>query len=74
MKFSECKIGQVVRATEEEDEYDGALVRIIKQSETSDEYYVEILTGPKKGEEQGPWSTECMIELSPLEHLALGAE
>ena len=68
------KVGQVLRATEEDDEHDGALVRIIKPSETSDEFYVEVLTGPSKGETQGPWSPECMIELSPLELLALEAE
>ena len=69
------KIGQVLRATEEEDEYDGALVRIVRPSETSDEWYVEILTGPKKGHPaEGPWSPTCMIKLSPLEELALALE
>jgi hypothetical protein len=66
------KIGDIGRATYEEDEYDGCLIRIT-DVRPDNEYDVVVLEGPKKGSTTGPWYESTIIPLSPLEQLAMEA-
>lgn len=76
------EVGDVLRAADENDPYDGSLVKIISLTnegchpdcDCNRNMTIEVLTGPKAGEVSNNWGAESVIPLSPLEKLAQQAD
>lgn len=66
--------GDICRASNEGDEYDGVLIKIIDLYLDDEEPPEDILIEVLSTGFQGHWSFDCVIPLSPLEQLAREAE